>query len=108
MGLCEEDLEMGVFFGGVFENQDWKFVKSNEEVLSDMKLNILDDNGGGDDIFIVDGVLLKVVGLNLRQFCLWRVVLDVCFKVKLVFVFFGKKVCLLVYFSLQILEVIMF
>lgn len=100
MGLREEDLEMGAFSGGVSENQDRKFVKSNEEVSSDMKLNISDDNGGGDDTSIVDGVPSKVAGLNSRQFRLRRAVSDVRFKAKLAPVLPGKKVRSSAYSSL--------
>jgi len=92
MGSREEDLEVGGFHGQGSENQDWKTVKSNGEMLSDIKVTVLNENRGGDNTSIMDGVPPKIVGLNSKQFRLRRAVSDVRFKDKLAPVLPGKKV----------------
>ena len=91
MGSREEDLEMGEFYGEP-ENRDLKSVESRGEMSSDMRGNVLNDDGGGGDTSVVDGALSKVVGLNSKQLRLRRAVSDVRFKAKLAPVHPDKKV----------------
>lgn len=92
MGSREEDLEPGTFREGDTENRSRRSVRGDGEMSSDMRVDVLNEDGGGDDTSVVDGAPLKVVGLNSKQFRLRRAVSDVRFRAKLAPVHPDKKV----------------
>lgn len=65
------DLELGASGGGESENQNWKSIKPDEENISDMKLNVVTEDG-------TPGV--DVSKANAKQFRLRRAVSDVKFR----------------------------
>ena len=100
MGLREEDLELGVIRGVEPDDGDGKSVEIGGEMSSDMSVNDLTENGGGDDTPLMDGAPSKVIGLNSKQRRLRRAVSDVRFRAKLAPVHPDKKVRSSIYSNL--------
>lgn len=87
------DLELGTSGGGESEKENWKSIKPDEENVSDMKLNVVSEDG-------TPGV--DVSKANALQFRLRRAVSDVKFRAKLAPVLPGKKVRLSAYAGFEI------